>query len=396
MKSFRLLISAVIVVYASLTACAQDSLITDIANKNLTTFSPDKRSFTGNGWDTLVAQIKKTDFVMIGEDHFTNEIPFFLSAVADTVKFDNFFCEIDPYSAQIIESKIKNLDQQQLRKYHNDFGSVFSFYAFENEFELLKQFVKSKTAVYGTDQVLMNADRLICSDLKNKTKIEKAKKIYENIEAQSKAHFENFLKDPTKPMYLMTNEFEKQVAELLLLNLSKEEKEKIADLQLTSKIYKEQNHHLRIQLMKRNLMKGYGNWENKKNLFKYGANHMAKGESLLRIYDLGNLVNNIADSKFKNSLHIMIVGKAGSQASPFKGFPEQAVDENSEDLKPLKPLFNTVTTGQWHCFDMLPLRTALEKGKLMVNDIGLSRIIKGFDYVVIIPNVTAARFPRPE
>jgi len=397
MKSIRLIPSLMILLSVPLIVFSQDSLVTKITKENFTTFSVDKKSFRGNGWDTLVNRIQKSDFVLIGEDHFSNEIPFFFSAIANKVKFDNFFCEIDPYSAKLIETKIQNLSEIQLRNYVNDFGDVFSFYSFDPEFQLLKQLVKSKTSIYGTDQILLVADRLICNELKQKTNNDKAKKIYENIERKSKAYFADFLKDQSKPFYMKTDEFENEISALQQLKLSQEEKEKVAALKLTAKIYKDENsHHLRIQLMKNNLMKVYSEWENKKNLFKFGANHMAKGESLLEIYDLGNLTNNIADSKFKKSLHIMILGKSGTLSSPFKGLPDEIIDENSASSKLLKPIFNNVTTEQWHCFDMLPLRTALENGKVKVKDIKLSRIIKGFDYVIIIPKVTASRFPKTE
>jgi hypothetical protein len=396
MKSIRLLVSLILLISTPSITFAQDSLITQIVKKNLTTFSIDKKTFTGNGWDTLIKQIQKSDFVLIGEDHFTNEIPFFFSAVTNKVKFDNFFCEIDPYSAKIIESKIQNLSKIQLRKYVNDFGNVFSFYALEPEFQLLEQLVKSKTNIYGLDQILLVADRLICNELKQKTKNDKAKKIYEKIEEKSKTYFADFLKEQNKPFYMLTDEFEKEIASLWELNISQEEKEKIEALSLTARIYKEQSHHLRVQLIKNNLMKVYSKWESKKNLFKFGANHLAKGESLLKMYDIGNLINNVADSKYKSSLHIMIVGKSGTQSSPFKGFPEQTIDENGDNLKSLKPIFNSVTTEQWYCFDMLPIRAALENGKVLVKDIKLSRIIKGYDYVIIIPKVTAAKFPKTE
>ncbi|MEO6639158.1 MAG: hypothetical protein ABIN25_12850 [Ginsengibacter sp.] len=157
-------------------------------------------------------------------------------------------------------------------------------------------------------------------------------------------------------------------------------------------IYKEQSHHLRVQLIKNQLMKNYTAWGDKKNFFKFGANHLPKSESLLKICDLGNLVNDIADSKFKKSLHIIIVGKAGMQASPFKGFPATKVDENSDDLKVLKPFFSLVTGKDWHCFDMLPLKKALEEKQINCTE-GLRRIINGYDYLVIIPEVTAAEFP---
>ena len=148
MKSIRLLALLIVLTASPSITFSQDSLITKIVKKDLTTFSVDTKTFTGKGWDTLYIKIQKSDFVLIGEDHFTNEIPFFFSAITKKVKFDNFFCEIDPYSAKILESKIQNLSEIQLRKYINDFGNVFSFYGLEPEFQLLEQLVKSKTNIY--------------------------------------------------------------------------------------------------------------------------------------------------------------------------------------------------------------------------------------------------------
>lgn len=393
MKSKHKLILLVVISLSSLISYSQDSLLIKLAKKNLTTFSAKNGEFSGKSWDTLISQIRKSDFVLLGEEHFTNEIPYFTSAIINKVKFDNFICEVDPYSIDIIESKIKSLPEIQLKNYRTEFGNTFAFYALEPEFNLLKQLVKTNTSIYGIDQILMNADRLICSNLKRSTNNNTAKKIYEDIEEKSKTYFSNFLTDTSKPMYMVTNEFEKQIEELLSLELSQIEIEKIEALKLSAKIYKEQNHHLRVQLMKSNLMKVIGKWEDKKNLFKYGAGHLPKGEGFLTIHDIGNLVDNIADSKFKSSLNILIVGKSGYQGSPFEGFPMQKIDENNYNNKHLKKLFPLVQGNDWHCFNMQPLKKSLEDGELILNDSGLTRIIKGFDIVIIIPSVTAANFP---
>lgn len=392
MKSHLLLIALLFVFFKSLDAFPQDTLLTDVAKKNKTTLSMNGKTFQGKGWDVLIDKIQSSDYVLIGEDHFTNEIPFFVSAITTKIKFDNFFCEIDPFSAKIIEGKLKTLSENQLKQYEEELGMTFSFYALAPEFQLMKDFVKAKTAIYGTDQILLVADRLVCNELAQKTKNSRAKEIYKDIAENSRISFSRFLKEQKGDFYLLTDNFQKQITELLSLNLRKEEREIVLALQLTATIYKEQRHHLRIQLMKNNLMNVYQDWKDKKNLFKFGANHLPKGESLLKIYDLGNLVNNIADSQFKKSMHIMIVGKSGMQSSPFKGFEEQLVDENSESLKSLKPLFKAVSTDDWHCFDLLPIRTEVEKGAIKVNDLELYRIIMGYDYVVIIPKVTAAKF----
>lgn len=378
----------------TLFAFAQDSLITKIAQKNHTLFSVSEKSFKGVGWEKILTEAKKSDFVMIGEDHFINEVPFFCNALTPQIKFDNFFCEIDPYASKIIESKIKTLSDNQLRKYQADFGNTFSFFALSSEFNLMKNIVQSGTNVYGLDQVLMIGDRLICSELKTTTKNPAAKAIYERIEKRSKELFTNFLKDPNNPMYMMMEDFDNDLKELAALKLSPYETEVIDKLKLSAKIYKEQNHHLRIQLMKNQLMENYADWKDEKNLFKFGANHLTKGESFLKIYDIGNLINNIADSQYSSSLHILIMGKSGTQGSPFQSFPEQPINPESDNLKALKPFFDIVVhPNDWYCIDMLPIRKKVENGEITAS-IQLSRIIKGYDYVVIIPKVTAATFPK--
>lgn len=381
--------------FFGLNSFAQDSLITASALKNVSIFVKEFNSFKGAGWEKIITQAKASPNVLIGEDHFTNETPYFTSAIASEIKFDNFFCEIDPFTARILQDKIKTLSAIALQKYQNEYGGTFSFYAFNPEFELLKELTKANTRIQGTDQILLIGDRLICNELKKSTKNKRAEVLYEEIETNSKIYFENFLKDQSKPFYLVTDDFDKKVTELSGLKLSKEEQEIIAALQLSAKIYKSGSHHLRIQLMKNLLMSKLSEWQGKKNLFKYGANHLTKGESLLEIYDIGNLVNNIADSQFASSLHLMILGTKGTQASPFKGFPDEKIDEQSSILKSLKPLLAAVDGEQWHCLDLSAIRKAVQEGKINVKNITLSRIIKGYDLLIVVPTVSASKFIVP-
>ena len=85
---------------------AQTSL-SSIMELYTTEFSYANNEFEGEGWKEILAQIKKHNNVLIGEDHFYNEIPLFISKVHDEVKFDNLFCEIDPYMASTLEDKIR-------------------------------------------------------------------------------------------------------------------------------------------------------------------------------------------------------------------------------------------------------------------------------------------------
>lgn len=394
MKKNQLFLCIILVSLQSLFTVAQDSLITKVAQNNHTLFAVENNTFKGVGWETIVKKAQESNFVLIGEDHFLNELPFFCNAITSKIKFDNFFCETDPYSATILQSKIKTLTDEQLTNYIAEYGNTFSFFALASEFDLFKKMVKSGATIYGTDQIIMNADRLVCSELKIKTKNKEAKLIYQKIEENSKTYFLNFLKDQSNPMYMLTDDYDKNLTKLSQLKLSEYENEIIGKLKLTTKIYKEQNHHLRIQLMKNQMMENYNDWKNKKSIFKFGANHVPKGESFLKIYDIGNLVDNIADSNYSSSLHLLVVGKSGTQGSPFKGFPESIVDEKSDNLNALKPFFNCVVDpNKWYCFDMVPLRKKIEAGEITTTDSQLLRIIKGYDFVIIIPKVTASKFP---
>jgi hypothetical protein len=373
---------------------AQDSLITSLSKKNLTTFTKANGTFSGSGWENILKKMEACNDVLIGEDHFTNEIPYFTSAIASKVNFDNFFCEIDPFAANILQQKIKALSPNALQDYVNTYGNTFSFYSYTAELDLFKQFNKSNTKVFGTDQILIVGDRMICSELQKTTKNLIAKKIYQSIAENSKLYFDRFLKDPSKTFYLLSDDFSKKMDTLSGLKLSTEEMKIVDMLKLTTRIYKSRSHELRIQLMKHQLMEVYGNWQGKRNLFKYGANHVTKGESLLEIYDIGNLVSNLNDAKYKKSFHIMIVGISGTQASPFEGFPSEEIDPNSNMLKKLTPITKTVEGEAWHCYDLLPLQKELNAGRLIVKDITLQRIIKGYDLLVIIPKVSAAQFAK--
>jgi hypothetical protein len=373
---------------------AQDSLVRELAQKNVSLFSFENEGFKGAAWDSLLKEASQTSQVLIGEDHFFNEIPIFVAHLSNKIKFDNFFCEIDPYSADLIELNLKNKSKKESIEFLTKYRNTFSFYALGSEYNLMEHLVNSKINIIGTEQIMAIGDRLVCANLAKITKDKKAKIIYEKIENQSKTYFEKFLQNPNEPMYMLTPEFEQDLNGLKDLKLSKEELQQIELLKLSRKIYLEQNHQLRIQLMKNQLLSNFNALNTQKNLFRYGAVHTPKGESLLKIYDLGNLVNNIADSRFEKSVHWMIVGKTGKQGSPFESFPAKELDSENGDLSFLKPFFQATEGEKWHCFDLKPIRKEVEQGKIEVKDKMLLRTIMGYDKLIIIPKVTASTFPK--
>ena len=373
---------------------AQDSLLVQLASEDLKLFKLEKNRFVGEGWNYIKDKTIISKNILVGEDHFSNEIPLFVKSLSNVTSFDNFYIEVDPYSTRIIENSLKIYSEEERQEFNAKYSELFSFYSFEPEYDLLQHISNSGTKLLGSDQVVMFADQLIFQDLVASTKSPEAKKIYSKVVEQSKLLLQRFHEVTKNPMsmYFMTPMFSEDLLQLEQLDLSKTEQLIIEDMKRSISIYKEQSHSTRVKLILNQLMKDYPLWKDSKNLFKYGANHMTRGESFLTVYDIGNMVANITKSNYEESLHIMIVGESGMLGSIFKSFPPNPVDaENGFYLSYLKPFFKITEGDQWHMFNMIPLRKAEEKGKLKIENLNLLRVIKGYDILVIIPEVTPAK-----
>jgi hypothetical protein len=354
---------------------AQNKTLDSLVQKNGFPFQTDKNiSFQGKGWNVLLDEIKQSNSVLLGETHFTNEIPYFTNAVVNEVKFDNYFLEVDPYSVDIIETKIKSLSDEQLNAFVKEYSTNFSFLEYEPEFALFKDLVKRNTKIYGAEQISIFADQMIISRLKENSKNKKEIEVYEQMLHNSKLAAS---KEGMEKYYLLSEDCLQKIDSLLKLKLSDKERKQIEDLKLSREIYVKRNHPLRIQLLKNILLTQLPDWKNKKNLFKFGAVHLPKGETILTktdIYDIGNLVSNIEEANYRKSLHIMLVGKG-----------------DEDDDTSFKSFLNVAKDDQWYCFDLRPLKKSILQNKLKVDDVYLSRVIKGYDYLIYIPKITKSK-----
>ena len=362
-----------------------------LAQNNMTSIHYTDGVFSGAGWEKIKKQAKSSHHVLIGEEHFTNEIPLFATALMNDSLYDNLFIEVDPHTTELISDKMINLSNSQFKKFSQKFGQLFSFYAADNEFSLIHDAVKTGVKIFGLDQVVMYSDQLLTHELFQQSKLSPAKSIYQSIENNSKKHFETFLQNTSKPFYFMTPEFSQKLKELEKLELSEYENEIINDMKKSIEIYQSGSHPLRVQLLKNNLMSYLDEILNARNFYKFGAMHTFRGESMLTVFDIGNFVENIADSQYQQSLHLMVIPKGGYQGAPFKGFPSTKINSETGVTKVLKPFFDLTSTSEWSLFDLKPIRKKLQSGELSVENVTLKRIIKGNDFLIIIPEVSASK-----
>lgn len=363
-----------------------DTLWTRLLKENTTTLKPGPNGFTGKGWDLIQKGIQQNQYVLIGEDHFMTEIPYFTTQVLKAASFHTFALEVDPYVAQILNQKLSQPDTASLMKWARQTGAALSFYGLREEFQMLQAANRTGTTFIGLDQIAMISDPLLYEDLARTATRASSRKQYAAMAERAKAAADKFTADMSQPTYMRSAAFSQDLAELEKEPLSAREKEILDAIKLSARIYKTESHALRVQLMKHQLMMAYESAiKNKKVLVKMGAMHCARGESYLRGYDCGNLLSNLADSEYKTSFHIAIFGKDGVQGSPFKGLPAQKLDPYNGDLKFIKPFFDVTPAEEWAVFNLLPIRRALQSQKLKIDDIDLRRTILGYDALVIFP-----------
>lgn len=371
-------------------AAAQDSLVRALARQHLTVFQQQNGTCAGPGWDTLSRHIRSSSMVLIGEDHFSREIPQLAAAVARADHFDRFVCEVDPWTIRILQQQLRDQNPASLDSFLHTYSNTLSFFALEPELALLQQLVEAKTALVGVEQIFLLADRLIFDDLARKTRHETARQLYREMAAQSLAAVNAFRQNPQTPFFLFTEEFRTKLGQLLALDLSAEEEQVLAAMELSRRIYETQSHATRIQWMKRLVLDSVETYATGKTLFKFGAMHMARGESLFEIFDVGNVAHAIADSRGGHSLHLMVVGQHGELGTPLEGIPPSRLDPENGDLRFLKPFWSAVSGDQYHCFDLAPLRRQVASGAICVADPMLRRTLLGYDYLIVIPTVTPA------
>jgi len=371
MKKIKLLI---LIIFIANFSYAQTTLMDSLIQKNYSTFKKNNNNaFEGTGWITLLDEISKNNSVLLGESHFSNEVPYFTNAIINNIKFDNYILEIDPYTINTISAKIKSLSPAELDKFRNESGSALSFLQGEAEFDLFKNIVQQNIKPYGTEQISLFSDRLLLSELSNQSKNVKAKEIYKQMIANSAAYD---TKNNTT-FYLFSDDCLAKMNALSVLDLSANEKEQLEALKLSRELYLNRIHRLRVQYIKHLVFEKFPEWKDKKNLFKFGANHMPKGESLMEVFDIGNLVSNIEEANYRKSLHIMVFGKEEG--------------ETLADLDEYKSFLTVVKDDNWYAYDLRPLKQAISKKKLKVENLMVERIIKGYDYLVFIPNITKTK-----
>jgi hypothetical protein len=379
----------------SLPAAAQDSTLTRYARQNQYALQVSGSQFSGAGWDRLRADMLKSQLVLVGEDHGTAQIPALTAALAREFKPAIYVAEIDPYVAQVLTRLTAQPGPPTV--YQRQYPESLCFYDLADEYELARSLRAQQARLVGIDQVFITTAAPFYAQLAGLVKNQAARAFLTERAATYQRQTQAFEKRSSEE-WVMVKQSQAAIDSLLAItkNESPAARQMAQDYAASYAIYQSGSHQARLGLMKRNLLRELPPGEAApRMLFKFGAYHMARGLSPApfgEFYDVGNLVQNLADAQGKKSLHVLVVGKQGTEARGTNpNFPDKNTATYTAADKPKYQQFLALSTGPaWSVFDLRPARRAITASKLQVSE-ALRRYILGYDYLVVIPETTASK-----
>jgi hypothetical protein len=162
------------------------------------------------------------------------------------------------------------------------------------------------------------------------------------------------------------------------------------------------NNLQRSRLLKRNFMSFYNaalkTEKQPKVFFKFGASHVTRGRNFVNVFDLGNMVSELAESQGTASFHVLVIAAGGTYNKFFPFIGNEAdkqkklVPANVYSYAEMQPFLSLADSSSWKVIDLRPLRPLLGTNQLPNLPRGLAGIISGFDAVVLVNEAHPATF----
>lgn len=374
---------------------AQDSTLTRLIRQHQYALTTDSTHFAGPGWEKLRAAVQRSQIVLVGESHGLAQVPRFTAALAQVLHPTAFVAEIDPYVAQALTRL--SAQSGQPAAYERQYPESLCFYDLREEFELARTLSRQQVRLVGIDQVYGSTAAPFYAQLAGLV-ARKATQAYLLHQAARYQRQTLAFEQAGHDDWVIDQQPQAAVDSLLRLTAAESPaaRRMAQDYAASYAIYKSQSHQDRLNLMKRNLLGEFPPAQPLPRLLvKLGANHCARGLSPAtfgEFYDVGNLVQNLADCQGQQSLHLLVLGRQGTAATgsnPY--FPAKNIRRyTAADQPTYQPLLAPASGPDWLVVDLRPARRALTSGQLQVRNVALQRVLLGYDYAVVLPETTAS------
>lgn len=372
-------------------------------------------SFGGEGGSALSRDIADSRFVLIGETHFTREIPEFTDAVCQIMHPDAYAVEAGPLAAAYVENESHDPRRIEATKSQLSLASdSIAFLNLRDENDLASSCAGASQArpfhLWGLDQEYVGSAGVLLKAMQDThpgaMSLAAIRVAQEHAEvSEHKAAETGKVTDlyliaiPDADLRQLTSAVNTD-GTAKTMRLLKEFR-RSHDIYQMSMAGSPESNHARAVLLKQHFMAEYlplhATAPQARVLFKFGSMHMGRGFDPLHQLNLGNAVAEVADAEGVRSLHISILGAAGVGAStgPYrKPMQTGAFDlvhdkEQASWLAPaMEELFPDNDSSGGSTLTMFDLR------KLRFRPLHLppewEQLVYSYDLLIIVPKVSPA------
>jgi hypothetical protein len=416
--SFKQIHLLVVLTCAILSPClgAQSASLADALAAAQYSLTIDHSGFAGTGAHVLTQALDEAQFVAIGEDHLTREIPHFVAAVCDemaTRGLNALALETSPAAAQFVEGTFRAKDRvARMADLEHRFPDSIAFLSDRQEGDLAEHCAEVSKGngfeLWGLDQEFLGSAGWILDRMLDTNPGPKATAAIQAMQKDEQAAAAEATRtgDFSKVYLLSSTDTQIAAAESAILADGRRGTSQLfAQLTESRSIYREQAvdfraaNGRRATLLKQNFLTDYRADELRlglkpRVLAKFGDSHLYRGFNELHQGNLGNFLSELADVSGSRSLHIMILGVQGEHVQYSKyGQPLKHSRFAMEDDPEYRWLGAAIAarkdvsaSGPWTLYDLRRLRF----GPFTDLDCNWQRIIYGYDLLILIPEITPA------
>lgn len=381
----------------------------------------------GPGAELLLQEAASARYLLVGEEHGTAEIP---RLVADlfrrlqTAGYRHLAIEVGPVQARRLNDVLSGSQPEEaLREHLRAHWPGVPFYWWKEEAHLLVSAARAAEeddVLWGVDYDVMG-DRYPLSRLRELAPDPAARATAARALALADSLLERatqsgdlsktmMFSDPDTIWCALRATFEPEPgseAEFILDQL--ESTARVNRAWIEERVW--DSNQLRARLNKENFLRyrrraghtshgrrsgghhdpGAG-WTGGKVLVKMGANHVMRGRTPTEIFDLGNLVSELAVAEGGESFHLAAVGGAGDEHAgldthDFGVEPEPTHLSRGEWGRPLAA---AAYDKGWTLFDLRPVRPLMAGGRVAEVHPRLERMIYAYDAILVVSGSTPA------
>jgi len=366
--------------------------------------------FAGDGALKLTDAIAQSRYVALGEDHFTREIPQFAAAVCDAMAPQGLAAmavETGPQVSELVAPKLaRGTASAALTALIHQYPDSVAFLNMRDEVDLATHCARDAGPAFkfwGLDQEFLGAAGWLLDLIVQQHVTPKAEAAIGALQAEERRDAQDAARTGDPMQLFMFRARDRELAQTEEMLKSEGPPAALAlfhELVVSHAIYashgahRDRSNHARALLLKQTFLHDLQSLDigarPPRVLLKFGDGHLYKGLNPLDQRDLGNFVAELADGQGAQSLHIAVLGMRGVHrlyaAYGNKTRLEPFALDQGDDYAWLKPAVAAVMPSGWTMIDLARLRFR----KLSGVGPEWERIIYGYDFLVLIPEVTPA------